>query len=217
MNARAHHSACGRRLLVREDGSQLVRRQQVGACQCQQLLMLRLHLRMVLLLLVLVLVLVLVPLVHLHLLHLHLLLHLLLLHLLLLHLLLVASVLLLLRASEVLVQMGNQGATAPIAAPAPVILRRILRIHAARRHAENSQPRRCAETYSYGKSGQRLQRVHGVGRCEARRRVAVPAGGALRLRTTFDQMGFWPGSGFGQAKLARNTARSVLYTPEGGV
>ena len=155
MNARAHHSACGRRLLVREDGSQLVRRQQVGACQCQQLLMLRLHLRMVLLLLVLVLVLVLVPLVHLHLLHLHLLhLHLLHLHLLLLHLLLVASALVLLRASEVLVHIGNQVATAPTAAPiaAPVKLRRIiLRTHATRQHAEKSQPRGCVERYSHGK------------------------------------------------------------------
>ena len=158
MNARAHHSACGRRLLVREDGSQLVRRQQVGACQCQQLLMLRLHLRMVLLLLVLVLVLVLV-LLHLHLLHLHLLLlHLLLLHLLLhlllLHLLLVASALVLLRASEVLVHIGNQVATAPTAAPiaAPVKLRRIiLRTHATRQHAEKSQPRGCVERYSHGK------------------------------------------------------------------
>ena len=174
MNARAHHSACGRRLLVREDGSQLVRRQQVGACQCQQLLMLRLHLRMVLLLLVLVLVLVLVPLVHLHLLHLHLLLHLLLLHLLLhlllLHVLLVASSLVLLRASEVLVHIGNQVATAPTAAPiaAPVKLRRIiLRTHAARRNGIAMV------------SGQEPQRVHGVGRCEARKRVAVPAGGAL--------------------------------------
>ena len=145
MNARAHHSACGRRLLVREDGSQLVRRQQVGARHRQQLLMLRLHLRMELLLLVLVLVqvlvLVLVPLV-----------------------------------------IGKQVATAPtaapIAAPAPVKLRRIiLRIHAGRQHAKNCS--RCAKRYSHGRCGQRPQRVHGVGRCEARRRVAVPAGGAL--------------------------------------
>ena len=53
-------------------------------------------------------------------------------------------------------------------------------------------------------------------------RVAKASGGAcwgsLRLCTTFGQMGFWPGSGFGQAKIAHNTARSVLYyTPEGGV
>ena len=57
--------------------------------------------------------------------------------------------------------------------------------------------------------------MHGVGRCEARKRVAVPAGGALRLRTTYDQVGFWPGSGFGQAKIAHNTARSVLRYTEG--